>query len=108
MRVYFFDRTGELLELINIHSERRYSSKNNATLVTAAHAIFIDHKGHKAPAAVVGLQFQHDSLARHFINITTSVRKRNRTLLSVHQLLYSFIHSVHWNERWMPENMCIR
>lgn len=50
-----------------------YTSKNNVTLVTAAHAIFIEHKGHKAPAAVVGLQFQHDSLARHFINITSAV-----------------------------------
>ncbi|XP_037043821.1 voltage-dependent calcium channel subunit alpha-2/delta-4 isoform X2 [Bradysia coprophila] len=49
-----------------------YTSKTNATLVTAAHAIFIEHKGHKAPAAVVGLQFQHDTLARHFINITST------------------------------------
>lgn len=50
-----------------------YTSKTNATLVTAAHAIFIEHRGHnKAPAAVVGLQFQHDSLARHFINITSA------------------------------------
>ncbi|XP_059617030.1 voltage-dependent calcium channel subunit alpha-2/delta-3 isoform X2 [Phlebotomus argentipes] len=49
-----------------------YTGKSNATLVTAAHAIFIDHRGHKAPAAVVGLQFQHDSLARHFINITSA------------------------------------
>lgn len=49
-----------------------YTSKNNATLVTAAHAIFIEHKGHKAVAAVVGLQFQHDSLARHFVNITSA------------------------------------
>lgn len=50
-----------------------YTLKTNATLVTAAHAIFIDHRGHnKAPAAVVGLQFQHDSLARHFKNITSA------------------------------------
>lgn len=50
-----------------------YTSKTNATLVTAAHAIFIDHRGHnKAPAAVVGLQYQHDSLARHFKNITSA------------------------------------
>ncbi|KFB41437.1 voltage-gated calcium channel alpha2-delta subunit 1 [Anopheles sinensis] len=34
-----------------------YSGKNSSTLVTASHAIFIDHRGHKAPAAVVGLQF---------------------------------------------------
>lgn len=50
-----------------------YTGKSNATLVTAAHAIFIEHRGHnKAPAAVVGLQFQHDSLARHFKNITSA------------------------------------
>lgn len=50
-----------------------YSSKTNATLITATHAIFIDHRGHnKAPAAVVGLQYQHDSLARHFKNITSA------------------------------------
>lgn len=47
--------------------------KANAPLVTAAHAIFIENRGHKAPAAVVGLQFQHDSLARHFRNITSAV-----------------------------------
>nr|XP_012134761.1 PREDICTED: voltage-dependent calcium channel subunit alpha-2/delta-3 isoform X3 [Megachile rotundata] len=41
-------------------------------LVTATHAVFIG-KGHKAPAAVVGLQFQHSSLASHFVNITSTV-----------------------------------
>ncbi|XP_018057604.1 PREDICTED: voltage-dependent calcium channel subunit alpha-2/delta-3 [Atta colombica] len=40
-------------------------------LVTATHAIFIG-KGHKAPAVVVGLQFQHSSLATHFVNITST------------------------------------
>lgn len=50
-----------------------YTDKMNSTLVTASHAIFIDHRGHnKAPAAVVGLQYQHDSLARHFKNITSA------------------------------------
>lgn len=50
-----------------------YTSKTNSTLVTAAHAIFVEQRGHnKAPAAVVGLQFHHDSLARHFINITSA------------------------------------
>lgn len=49
-----------------------YTGKSNKTLVTAAHAIFIDHRGHKASAAVVGLQMQHHSLARHFINITST------------------------------------
>lgn len=43
-------------------------------LVTATHAIFIG-KGHKAPAAVVGLQFQHSSLATHFVNITSTVSR---------------------------------
>ncbi|XP_062707159.1 voltage-dependent calcium channel subunit alpha-2/delta-4 isoform X3 [Aedes albopictus] len=49
-----------------------YSGKNSSTLVTATHALFIDHRGHKAPAAVVGLQFHHDSLAKHFNMITSS------------------------------------
>lgn len=49
------------------------SGKNSSVLVTAAHAIFIEHRGHKAPAAVVGLQFQHESLSKHFINITSAV-----------------------------------
>lgn len=43
------------------------------TLVTATHAIFIEHKGHRAPAAVVGLQYQHSTLAAHFNNITSAV-----------------------------------
>lgn len=50
-----------------------YTSKSNSTLVTASHAIFLERRGHnKAPVAVVGLQYQHDSLARHFINITSA------------------------------------
>ncbi|XP_061388460.1 voltage-dependent calcium channel subunit alpha-2/delta-4 [Musca vetustissima] len=49
-----------------------YNGKTNGTLVTASHSIFVEHRGHKAPAAVVGLQFQHDSLAKHFINITSA------------------------------------
>lgn len=42
-------------------------------LVTATHAVFIEHKGHRAPAAVVGLQYQHSSLVAHFHNITSTV-----------------------------------
>lgn len=42
-------------------------------LVTATHAVFIEHKGHRAPAAVVGLQYQHSTLSAHFINITSAV-----------------------------------
>lgn len=51
-----------------------YNGKNSSVLVTAAHAMFIDYRGHKAPAAVVGLQYTHESLAKHFINITSAVR----------------------------------
>ncbi|XP_071872723.1 voltage-dependent calcium channel subunit stolid isoform X2 [Bombus fervidus] len=40
-------------------------------LVTATHAVFIG-TGHRAPAAVVGLQFQHSSLASRFVNITST------------------------------------
>ena len=50
-----------------------YNGKNSSVLVTAAHAMFIDHRGHKAPVAVVGLQYTHESLAKHFINITSAV-----------------------------------
>ncbi|XP_055847304.1 voltage-dependent calcium channel subunit alpha-2/delta-3 isoform X2 [Episyrphus balteatus] len=49
-----------------------HSGKMNMTLVTATHAVFVEHRGHKAPAAVVGLQFQHESLSKHFINITSA------------------------------------
>lgn len=42
-------------------------------LVTATHAVFIEHKGHRAPAAVVGLQYQHSHLVAHFHNITSTV-----------------------------------
>lgn len=41
-------------------------------LVTASHAVFIENKGHRALAMVVGLQFQHSALASHFINITSA------------------------------------
>jgi hypothetical protein len=50
-----------------------YSGKNSSVLVTAAHAMFIEHRGHKAAAAVVGLQYTHESLSKHFINITSAV-----------------------------------
>lgn len=50
-----------------------YNGKNSSVLVTAAHAMFVEHRGHKAPAAVVGLQYSHESLAKHFINITSAV-----------------------------------
>lgn len=59
--------------MFSVPFDSGYASKNNATLVTASHAIFLERRGHnKAPVAVVGLQFQHDSLSRHFINITSA------------------------------------
>lgn len=85
-----------------------YTSKNNVTLVTAAHAIFIEHKGHKAPAAVVGLQFQHDSLARHFINITSAVSRWNCFCNSIN-FINAIDIAVHWVQWWcVSENMCFR
>lgn len=51
-----------------------YQGKNSSVLVTAAHAMFVEHRGHKAAAAVVGLQYTHESLSKHFINITSAVR----------------------------------
>ncbi|XP_066588123.1 voltage-dependent calcium channel subunit alpha-2/delta-3 isoform X2 [Prorops nasuta] len=48
------------------------AADNPNPLVTATHAVFVENKGHKAPAAVVGLQFQHASLASHFANITST------------------------------------
>ncbi|XP_050524029.1 voltage-dependent calcium channel subunit alpha-2/delta-3 isoform X2 [Daktulosphaira vitifoliae] len=41
-------------------------------LITATHAMFVENKGHRAAAAVVGIQFQHSSIASHFINITST------------------------------------
>ncbi|KAK9758435.1 VWA N-terminal [Popillia japonica] len=41
-------------------------------LIMATHAVFVEHKGHRAPAAVVGLVYQHSVLASHFINITSA------------------------------------
>ncbi|KYB29565.1 voltage-dependent calcium channel subunit alpha-2/delta-3 isoform X2 [Tribolium castaneum] len=40
-------------------------------LITATHAVFVEHNGHRAPAAVVGIQYQHTTLASHFLNITS-------------------------------------
>ncbi|KAJ1526252.1 hypothetical protein ONE63_009407 [Megalurothrips usitatus] len=41
-------------------------------LVTATHAVFVEHKGHRAPAAVVGVQYLQSILAAHFLNITST------------------------------------
>ncbi|CAK9822577.1 Voltage-dependent calcium channel subunit alpha-2/delta-3 [Anthophora retusa] len=45
---------------------------DNTTLVTASRAIFIESQNGKAPAAVVGFQFQHIALQGLFQNITFS------------------------------------
>jgi len=65
-------------------------------LVTATHAIFIG-KGHKAPAAVVGLQFQHSSLATHFVNITSTVSRRifPHVHIIIAQNMYKFVFLVY-------------
>ncbi|RZC42869.1 Ankyrin repeat domain containing protein [Asbolus verrucosus] len=47
------------------------SNLNEKPLITATHAVFVEHNGHRAPAAVVGLQYQHSTLASHFLNITS-------------------------------------
>ncbi|XP_023946898.1 voltage-dependent calcium channel subunit alpha-2/delta-4 isoform X1 [Bicyclus anynana] len=41
-------------------------------LVLATHAVFVESRGHRAPAAVVGLHFKLDSLAKHFLNVTST------------------------------------
>jgi len=51
-------------------------------LVTATHAVFVEHKGHHAPAAVVGLQIKHASLASHFQNITSTVSMPSAILIA--------------------------
>ncbi|XP_014216033.1 voltage-dependent calcium channel subunit alpha-2/delta-3 isoform X2 [Copidosoma floridanum] len=51
------------------------AADNPRPLVTATHAIFVDVKGHKAPAAVVGIQFHHSSLASHFVNVTSTCQE---------------------------------
>lgn len=70
-------------------------------LVLATHAVFVESRGHRAPAAVVGLHFQLDSLAKHFLNVTSAVShiqndntlfKRSANLL----LLSSTVHSWHF------------
>ncbi|XP_023289620.1 voltage-dependent calcium channel subunit alpha-2/delta-3 isoform X2 [Orussus abietinus] len=48
------------------------AAESTSPLVTATHAVFVESKGHQAPAAVVGLQFRHSSLASHFLNVTST------------------------------------
>ncbi|XP_023705860.1 voltage-dependent calcium channel subunit alpha-2/delta-3 isoform X6 [Cryptotermes secundus] len=58
------------------------AASSSKPLVTATHAVFIEHKGHRAPAAVVGLQIQHSSLASHFLNITSTCMGCKKTCAS--------------------------
>ncbi|GFG33999.1 hypothetical protein Cfor_04865 [Coptotermes formosanus] len=58
------------------------AASSSKPLVTATHAIFVEHKGHHAPAAVVGLQIQHSSLASHFLNITSTCTGCKKTCAS--------------------------
>lgn len=81
-----------------------YNGKNSSVLVTAAHAIFIEHRGHKAAAGVIGLQYTHESLAKHFINITSTVSGAlslelaisiSSSSLNLSAALHTLV-SVHW------------
>ncbi|XP_069684436.1 voltage-dependent calcium channel subunit alpha-2/delta-3 isoform X2 [Periplaneta americana] len=58
------------------------AASSNKPLVTATHAIYVEHKGHRAPAAVVGIQFQHSTLASHFLNITSTCTGCKKTCAS--------------------------
>ncbi|KAJ9576005.1 hypothetical protein L9F63_007105, partial [Diploptera punctata] len=58
------------------------AASSSRPLVTATHAVFVEHKGHRAPAAVVGLQFQHATLASHFQNITSACSGCKKTCAS--------------------------
>ena len=44
------------------------------TVVTATHAVFVEHKGYKAPVAVVGLQLNHAIMSNYFLNLTATVK----------------------------------
>lgn len=57
------------------------AASSSRPLVTATHALFVEHKGHQAPAAVVGLQFQHATLMAHFLNITSTVSKTSAVVI---------------------------
>merc|ERR1711962_473954 len=41
------------------------------TLVTATHAVFREHEGQKAPAAVVGVHIDYDKFETNFMTVTT-------------------------------------
>ena len=58
--------------------QRCLSGILNESLVTASHAIFVEKEGHRAPAAVVGLQYKNSVFRETFFNITSLVNL-NRT-----------------------------
>lgn len=90
--------------MFSVPFDSGYNGKNSSVLVTAAHSMFIEHRGHKAAAAVIGLQYTHESLAKHFINITSAVRLADTA--RVHSI-DAFVSLVHW-KRTLQENLRIR
>lgn len=52
-------------------------------LVLATHAVFIEHRGHRAPAGVVGLYYELKTLAKHFANITSTVSLINHNKIEI-------------------------
>lgn len=58
---------------VDFNAGEQISDGGPGPLVTATHAVFHTVEQHKAPAAVVGFQFQYTSLHALFINITSSV-----------------------------------
>ena len=73
-------------------------------LVLATHAVFVESRGHRAPAAVVGLHFQLDSLAKHFLNVTSAVSHTQIDDSSCDPVSSFISSTVHW---WhiMQENL---
>lgn len=49
------------------------SGNTSDILVTVSHAIFVEHGAARAPAAVVGFQFQYKALRELFFNKTSTV-----------------------------------
>ncbi|CAG9135650.1 unnamed protein product [Plutella xylostella] len=56
-------------------------------LVLATQAVFVEARGHRAPAAVVGMHFQLDSLTKHFLNVTSTVTAKQSLLVHI-SILY--------------------
>lgn len=84
-----------------------YNGKNSSVLVTAAHAMFVEHRGHKAAAAVVGLQYTHESLSKHFINITSAVSSKS-SCSCFNPINLGFLFFLVYGEWTLSENLRIR